>query len=286
MRRREFLQSAAAVTLLGSAARCNAPDELLGPAGTDKPKPRDDWRGLKMGVATYTLRGMKLEPAIAAIQRVGLTCASLKDIHLPMKSTPDERKAVAARFNDAGITLLSCGVVRMENDEANLRNAFEYARDIGVGVIVCNFPPEALPALDKLVKEFDIKLAIHNHGPESKDFKSPYDSLAAAEKFDERIGLCIDVGHTARMNVDPAEAIRKCAKRLYDVHLKDIADVTRRDSMVEAGRGVINTRSILQALVDIKFTYHVGIEYEKDGKDPLPGLAESVGYNRGVISCI
>jgi len=283
--RRQVVHSAAALALLAGTSR--GADELLGPAGgEDKPKTSDSWRGLKVGVATYTLRGLKLEPAIAAIQRVALNYASLKENHLPLKSTPDERKAVATKFRDAGITLLSCGVVAMQNDEANVRAAFEYARDIAVPVIVCNPHPDSLAILDKMVKEFDIKLAIHNHGPESDRFKSPYDAMKAAEKFDERIGVCVDVGHTARMNVDPSEAIRKCAPRLYDVHLKDIADLARRDSMVEAGRGILNTRSIVQALLDIKFAHHAGIEYEKDGKDPLPGLAESVGYTRGVLSCL
>lgn len=273
--RRNVLLSAAGAVALGSLASVRA---------EESPKPRGLGRVLKLGVATYSLRGMKLEPAIAAIQRLGIPYASLKDIHLPMKSTTDERKAVAAKFKDAGITLLSCGVVRILNDEANARNAFEYARDIGVPTIVCDPDPASFPLLDRLVKEFDIKLAIHNHGPSSAVFKSPYDSLQAAEKYDPRIGVCIDVGHTARVNVDPAEAIHKCAARLYDIHLKDISNITEKDPSIEIGRGILGIHGILQALAAVKFAHHVGIEYEKDGKDPLPGLAESVGYVRGVMS--
>jgi sugar phosphate isomerase/epimerase len=275
--RRNVLMSAAGVVAMRSLTSTRAAE----PA-----KARDIYHGLKLGVATYTLRGMKLDPAIDAIQRVGMKYASIKDMHLPMKSTADERKAAVARFKEAGITLLSCGVVAMQNDEASIRSAFEYARDIAVPTIVCNPHPDSFPLLDKFVKEFDIKLAIHNHGPESDRFKSPYDAMKGAERFDERIGVCVDVGHTARMNIDPAEAIRKCAPRLYDVHLKDIADLTRRDSMIEHGRGILDTRSMLQALIDIKFAHHAGIEYEKEGKNPLPGLAESVGYIRGVLSCL
>lgn len=270
-----------------AAASRGAPDELLSLAGGTTPAPAGDrWRGLKVGVASYSLRGMKLDAAIAAIQRVGLTYASIKDIHLPLKSTPDERKAAVAKFKDAGITPLSCGVVTMQNDAANCREAFEYARDISVPVIVCNPHPDSMPILDRLVKEFDIKLAIHNHGPESDRFKSPMDAMKAAEKFDERIGVCVDVGHTARMKVDPAGAIRTCAPRLYDVHLKDVAILDRPNNGVEIGRGLLDVPAMMRALVDVKFAYHAGIEFEKDARDPLPGLAESVGCLRGVMACL
>ena len=283
--RRTFLQSAAVLGAIASTA--SGADELLAPVGAGgQSKPSDPWRGLKIGVASYTLRGMKVDDAIAAIQRVGLSYVSIKDSHLPMKSTPEERKAVAAKFKDAGITPLSVGVVGMQNDEANCRAAFEYARDVGVPVMVCNPHPDSFPILDKLVKEFDLKLAIHNHGPESDRFKSPYDAMKAAEKFDERIGMCVDVGHTARMKIDPAEAIRKCAPRLYDCHLKDLAVLDRPNNGVPMGRGVLPVRAMLQALLDVKFAHHAGIEYEDFAKDPLPGLAESVGYMRGVLSSL
>ena len=247
-------------------------------------RPRDDpWRGLRVGVATYSLRGMKVEDAIEGINRVDLKYASIKDVHLRMEAPQSWRKAVAGKFKDAGITLASCGVVNMDNDEAKLRNAFVYAKDIGVPVIVCSPAVEALPALDMLVKEFDIKLAIHNHGPTDKKFPSPYDALKLAEKLDPRVGLCIDVGHTAKAGKDPAQAIRDCRERLYDVHLKDVANPQQRGPEVELGRGHLDVREMLKALEDIKFAYHVGIEHEKDPKDPLPGLAESVGYAKGIL---
>ncbi len=166
---------------------------------------------------------------------------------------------------------------------ANCRAAFEYARDIEVPVIVCDPDPDSFPILDKLVKEFDIKLAIHNHGPEAKRFKSPYEAMEKASKFDERIGLCIDVGHTARAGRDPAQAIRDCRERLYDVHLKDVANPQQRGPEVELGRGHLDVPGILKALVDVQYAYHVGLEHEKDPKDPIPGLAESVGYAKGLL---
>lgn len=279
MNRRELLKTgalAAAAWPFGEIAGSAAPQ-------TDK---NDPWRGLKIGVATYTLRELPIEEAIKGVQRVGLKYVSIKNVknHVDLSHTPEERKQRAQMFRDAGITILSVGNVGMKNDEADIRRAFEYARDIGVKTIVCAPEKSAVPILDKMVKEFDIRLAIHNHGPEDKQFPSPYDVMNAVEKYDKRIGLCIDVGHTARAGVDPAESIIKCKERLYDLHMKDIYALGNRNTPIESGRGILNQKSILAALIKIKYDGLVGFEYEKDGKDPVPGLAESVGYIRGLLA--
>ncbi len=247
----------------------------------------DPWKGLKVGVATYTLRELPIEEAIAAVKRVGLKYVSIKNVknHIDLSHSPEERKRRAQLFRDAGITPLSVGNVSMRSGESEIRRAFEYARDIGVSTIVCAPSHDAIPILDKLVKEFDIKLAIHNHGPEDKGFfPSPYDVMRAVEKFDKRIGLCIDVGHTARAGVDPAESLIQCQERLYDVHLKDISAMGDKNTPIEAGRGILDSKAILAALLKINYQGLVGFEYEKDGKDPVPGLAESVGYNKGLLA--
>jgi sugar phosphate isomerase/epimerase len=262
------------------------PMRVISGATTPDSANGDPWRGLRVGVASYTLRKLTLDAAIKAIQRLALKYVSIKDFHLPMNSTPDERRTVAQRFKAAGITPLSCGNVTMQNDEANIRAAFEYARDTGLPTIVCSPHPDSMPILDRMVKEFNIKLAIHNHGPEDKRFPSPYDAWKAAEKYDVRIGLCIDVGHTARAKVDPAEAIVKCRARLYDVHFKDIDSTEPTGKTVEAGRGVLNLASVLQALLKINYSHLVSFEFEKDADDPIPGLAETVGYTKALLAGI
>jgi sugar phosphate isomerase/epimerase len=246
----------------------------------------DPWLGLKIGVATYTVRELPIEEAIKAVQRVGLKYVSIKNVknHIDLSHTPEERKQRAQMFRDAGLVPLSVGNVGMKNDEAEIRRAFEYARDVGVPTMVCAPDKNSIPILDKMVKEFNIKLAIHNHGPEDKQFPSPYDVWQAVEKYDKRIGLCIDVGHTARAGVDPAESIIKCRERLYDLHMKDISALGNRNTPIEGGRGILNSKSILAALLKIKYQGLVGFEYEKDAKDPVPGLAESVGYTRGLLA--
>jgi inosose dehydratase len=252
----------------------------------------DPWLGLKIGVATYTVRELPIEEAISAVKRVGLKYVSIKNVknHIDLSHTTEERKQRVQMFRDAGLVPLSVGNVGMKNDEADMRRAFEYVRDVGVPTMVCSPARDSgdldiwVKTLDKLVKEFDIKLAIHNHGPEDKQFPSPYDVMKAVEKYDKRIGLCIDVGHTARAGVDPAESILKCRERLYDVHLKDISAMGIQNKAIESGRGILNSRSILAALLKIKYQGLVGFEYEKDSKDPVPGLAESVGYAKGLLT--
>jgi len=280
--RRNFVRlgvSAAAVT---SMAGLGAPAHAEAPA--TRSRDDDPWRGLKIGIASYSLSKLPLEAAIAAIRQVGVNYVSIKDAHLPLKSSSARRKEVAQMFRDAGITPLSCGNITMSDNESEIRNAFEYARDAGIPTIVCKPTRESLPVLDKMVKEYDIRLAIHNHGPEDKVWPSPYDAWEAIQSFDERIGLCIDVGHTARTGVDPVEAIKKCSARLYDVHLKDLSVIDVKSKVCEVGRGVLDIRGILQALIDQKFSRLVGLEYEKDMAAPVPGIAESLGYVRGVLS--
>ncbi|MCA9195227.1 MAG: sugar phosphate isomerase/epimerase [Planctomycetales bacterium] len=247
----------------------------------------DPWKGLKVGVATYSLRELPIDEAIKGVQRVGLKYVSIKNVknHVDVSHAVEERRRRVQMFREAGITPLSVGNVSMRQGEEEIRKAFEYARDINISTIVCAPSHEALPVLDRMVKEFDIRLAIHNHGPEDKGFfPSPYDVIRAVEKYDSRIGLCIDVGHTARAGVDPAESILKCRDRLYDVHMKDISAMGDRNTPIESGRGILDIQSILAALLEIKFQGHVGFEYEKDSKDPVPGLAESVGYTKGLLA--
>jgi inosose dehydratase len=276
----------------GALAAAAIPSVNFAATATAAPEEADRWLGLKIGVATYTVRELPIEEAIKAVQRVGLKYVSIKNVknHIDLSHTTEERKQRAQMFRDAGLVPLSVGNVGMKNDEADMRRAFEYVRDVGVPTMVCSPVRDAgdldkwVKTLDKLVKEFDIKLAIHNHGPEDKQFPSPYDVMKAVEKYDKRIGLCIDVGHTARAGVDPAESIVKCRERLYDVHLKDISALGDRNTPIEGGRGILNSKSILAALLKIRYQGLVGFEYEKDGKDPVPGLAESVGYTKGLLA--
>jgi inosose dehydratase len=276
--RRTLLSSGAGMVVSAALGRATGAEAAQGTGA------RDAWRGLKVGVASYTLRKMPVQAAVRAVRRVGLEFVSIKDFHLPMESTAEERREVTGRFREAGVTPLSCGVVAMQNSEGSVRRAFEYARDGGFPTLVCSPDPASMELLNQMVKQFDIRLAIHNHGPEDKRFPTPFDVWKAVEPYDRRIGLCIDVGHTGRAGVDPAAAIRMCRGRLYDVHFKDISSARKEGQTVEAGRGVLDLPAILRAQLDIDYSHLVSFEYEKDADDPLPGLAESVGYTKGLLA--
>ncbi|MBS1788556.1 MAG: sugar phosphate isomerase/epimerase [Acidobacteria bacterium] len=279
--RRNLLKTGALTAAALPLAKLEGRSAVRAAAETDR------WHGLKIGVATYTFREWPIEETIKGLQRADVKYISIKNVknHVDLSHTPEERKARTKMFRDAGMIPMSVGNVSMRSGEAGIRQAFEFAKEVGVPTIVCAPSLDAIPILDKMVKEFDIKLAIHNHGPEDKGFfPSPYDVWKAVEKYDKRIGLCIDVGHTARAGVDPAEAIVKCRERLYDLHLKDISALGNRNTPIEAGRGILNLTAILSALLKINYQGLAGFEYEKDGKDPLAGLTESLGYTKGLLA--
>ncbi len=279
--RRRFLKAG----LLGSIALGAAGSTARLMAEVTKPQ-RPLYDGLKLGMASYTFREFTLEQAIEMSKQAGAVSISLKDVHLPMKSTPAERQEARRKVEAAGLYLASCGVITMKNSEEEIRNSFEYAKDAGMPTIVCSPDPEALDVVEKMVKEYNIRIAIHNHGPGDKKYPSPFDVWRLVKDRDERMGLCIDVGHTVRIGVDPVDAIRNCAKRLYDFHIKDETEATPKGKPVPVGRGVIDIVGVLKALKEINYGYNLGLEYEEKENDPMPGVVESFAFMRGVLAAI
>jgi inosose dehydratase len=172
----------------------------------------------------------------------------------------------------------------MKNDETEIRNAFDYAKDAGMPTIICSPEPEALDTVEKLAKEYDVRIAIHNHGPGDKHFPSAMDVMRVVQDRDSRMGLCIDIGHTVRNGEEPAGTIEKCAKRLHDFHMKDVTAATAKGGPIEVGKGVINIPAVLKALIRIRYPYHVALEYEAQADDPMPGVKGSIAYMRGVLA--
>lgn len=281
LNRRRFLQT----SLLGSTALAavTIPNNLL--AGPTK-APRDPFDGLKMGMASYTLRKFSLDQALAMTKQVGLTSICLKDMHLPLKSTPAERKEARAQAEAAGIKLVGCGVVYMKNNEAEIRNVFEYAKDAGMPTIVCSPDPDALDAVEKMAKQYNLRIAIHNHGPTDTKYPSPLDVLRLIKDRDPLMGICMDVGHTVRIGEDPVEVIKKCISRLYDFHMKDVTAPTAQGKPTEVGRGIIDIVGVLKTLVDQKYAYQVNLEYEANADAPMNGIIESCAYMRGILATI
>lgn len=237
---------------------------------------------LQLGLASYTLHKFSLDDAIQMTQRLGLTHIALKDVHLPLMSTPEQISAAVAKVKAAGLTLYGGGVIYMKSEE-EVKRAFSYAKLTGMQTIIGVPSYELLPLVESLVKESNIKLAIHNHGPGDEVYPSPETVYERIKGFDKRIGLCIDIGHTQRIGQNPAKMAAKYADRLYDIHLKDVSGNTAEDKPVEMGRGVIDIPGFLKTLLKIKYSGVLALEYEKDSQDPLPGAAESIGYTKGIL---
>ena len=249
------------------------------------PAPTPVAEGLTLGLASYTFHKFGLDETIAMAQRVGLTHIALKSMHLPLDSSSQKIMAATDKIKVAGLTLYGAGVVYMKTPE-EVDQAFDYAKQAGMKVIIGVPSYELLERVNQKVQEYDIKLAIHNHGPGDDVYSSPTTAYEKVKGLDPRIGLCMDIGHTQRIGEDPSALAEKYQDRLFDVHLKDVTTSTGEGVPLEVGRGIINIPRFLRTLKKINYSGVVAFEYEKDSDDPLAGLAESVGYVRGVLKMI
>ncbi len=237
----------------------------------------------ELGLASYTFREFDLDATLAMAGRLGLRRIALKDIHLPLDSPDALIRTTVAKAGALGLTVYGCGVVYMTS-EAEVDRAFAYARAAGMGVIV-GVPEHGLLArAETCVRDTGIRLAIHNHGPGDRRYPTPRSVLDRVGSLDPRIGVCLDVGHCRRSGLDPSAEAAACGPRLLDVHLKDVTAASEAGVAVEAGRGVVDIPRLLRTLRGMGYRGTAAFEYEKDGRDPLPGLAESVGYVRGILA--
>ena len=240
---------------------------------------------LKLGVASYSFRKFPRAKAIEMTKELGTPYLNIKDVHLPLNSTPEQIDAAKKEFADAGIVLVGCGTVYFQkDDDADIRSKFEYVKRAGFPLIVCMPSRDVLPKLDKYVKEYDVKIAVHNHGPEDKNFPTPQSALKIVKDMDPRCGLCIDIGHTSRTGVDVVESLAEAGPRLLDMHVKDLADPKGKESQVAVGEGKLPFPEIFMQLIKMKYSGCVNLEYEIQADNPLPGMLKSFSYMRGVLA--
>ena len=240
----------------------------------------------RLGVASYTLRNFSRTQVIGFLKQVRVADLNTKDVKDHLPADTEQEAAAVAEYAAAGVKLHAAGTIYFPKDEdADIRSKFEYCKRAGIGVIVAGDPaPETLPRIEKFVKEYDIRFALHNHGPEDKIWHSPLDVLKAMKGMDPRMGCCIDVGHTARAGTDVVQAIHEAGPRLWNMHIKDLTNFTDKESQVAVGEGIMPVRKIFEALVAVKYKGFVDLEYEIHADDPMPGVIESFGYMRGVLA--
>jgi sugar phosphate isomerase/epimerase len=276
--RRGFFR-ASAITAAAAATAHNLPAFAQPKPETGKPSP------IKLGLASYTFRNFTRTQLIQYMKQLNVTALNAKDAkdHLPMD--PSAEAAALADYAANNIKLHAVGAVPFtKDDDADIQSKFEYAKRAAVPVIVASDPaPATLPRIEKFVKQYDIRIAIHNHGPENKYYPSPLDALKAVKGMDPRMGCCIDVGHCVRAGTDVVEAIHACGPRLFNMHMKDLTSFTDKESQVAVGDGKMPVREIFGALIQTKYPGYVDLEYEVHPDDPMPGVIASFAYMRGIL---
>jgi len=277
--RRSFVQSGA--LFAAACAASNATPSVAEPKpASGKPSP------IHLGLASYTFRNFSRALMIDFMKQLNVADLNAKDAKDHLPTNPDDEKKAVEDYNAAGIKLHAAGAIYFpKDDDDDIRAKFDYCKRAGIGVIVAGDPtPATLPRVEKFVKEYDIRIAIHNHGPEDKVWPSPLDILKLVKNLDPRIGCCIDVGHTVRAGTDVVEAIHEVGPRLFNMHMKDLTDFKSKESQVAVGRGIMPVREIFEALIATKYKGFVDLEYEIHGDDPMPGVIESFAYMRGVLT--
>lgn len=241
---------------------------------------------IRLGMASYTFREFTRAQLIQYMKELRLDQLNTKDAKDHLPEDPAGEAQAVADYQAAGIHLHAAGAIYFQPaTEDGIRLKFEYLKRAGIGVMVAGDPtPQMLPMVERFAKEYDIRVAIHNHGPEDKLWPSPLDILKDIQGLDGRIGCCIDVGHTVRAGTDVVEAVHTVGPRLFNMHMKDLTDFHDKASQVAVGDGKMPVREIFEALAAIRYPGYVDLEYEVHGDDPMPGVTKSFAYMRGVLA--
>jgi len=239
----------------------------------------------KVGIASWTFVKFKLDASLEMTERVNVRYLCIKDFHLPINSTSGQIAAFLNQLKKRGITGYGVGPISMRSED-EVNRAFEYAKNVGVKLIVAVPNHELLPHVEKKVKEYDFHIAIHNHGIGDKRYPTVESIYEKIKDLDTRIGICHDIGYSAQMGLDPATLTLKYGRRVYEMHIKDMTSNKADAKDCEIGRGAIDFPKLVKALRKTGYSGTCSIEMEKDNMDPLPGLAESVGFFRGVLKSV
>lgn len=234
----------------------------------------------RVGIQSYSLRGYNFEEALEKTQKLGLHFWEAFQAHIGANLSATQIQEVKDRLKKADVRLVAWGVQGFGPNETENRRIFEFAKTMGLEMITADPSKEALPILDKLVTEYRINIAIHNHGPGSR-YDKMADVQAALKDHHERIGVCIDTGHALRSGEDPVEWIKTFGKRVYGLHLKDVKD---RRIFTEIGKGDLDTVGVFKALKTLKFKGLVALEYEEHPENPIAYIDECLFATRDAIA--
>jgi len=279
--RRAFLKNTGAGLLAMGVSSTFLCDDLKAMKSAEKPPKKEDL--FKVSMAGYTFRFFDIDKTLEMMKKINVNYLCIKDFHLPLNATKEECDAFHAKLKSYGVTGYGVGPIYMDKSQSQIDDAFEYAKRAGVNLIVGIPKYEDLPYVDKKVKEYGFKYAIHLHGPDNPLYPNAKDIWDHVKNLDPRIGMCLDIGHNTRDGFDSVEDLKKYYTRVHDIHIKDVTGNTKQGTTCEMGRGIIDIPAFVKMLRKVKYDGACSLEYEKDMRDPLPGVAESIGYFKGVM---
>ena len=276
--RREMLCNAAigaaGLTLLPSLARAGG--EQVG------------YKPFRMAIQSYTLRNFKLDEALAKTKAIGLTYWEGWDGHLPITEDPGQIAAYKQKLAANGIKMPTYGVVGFSNDEADARKKFNFAKAMGVRTMSAYPTYDSLSMLDKLVEEYKINLAIHNHGPGDNLYGKIQQEVDALKGHSQRIGSCIDTGHYLMAGERPETAAGTFGTRVYAVHMKDVKILGETKTWTELGKGTLDINVFLKEIIKYGYPQRgvLSLEYEEHPEDPIPYVQECLKTLRNSLDTI
>lgn len=230
-----------------------------------------------IGIASYALREKPLSEVLEVTKMLDIHKLAVKSMHMPLDASSGEISNIIEKAREKDVDIYAGAVIYMDTKE-KVRQAFEYANQADMEVIVGVPDPSLMDLCEQMVKKYDIKLAIHMHGHWDMLYPSPESAYRMVKKRDPRMGICIDVGHALRINLDPAEEIRQYGDRILDVQFWDVSSASPEGKAILPGYGVVDFESVFQALIDIDYTGTVSIEYWSDPQRPELGTAYTLGY--------
>ena len=245
----------------------------------------DPYRGLPIGVQSFSLRNYNVVDAIRHIQGMGLHFVEFYSKHLNPNATAAQLAENRQLLQRAKVTLSAHGVNRFSKDNEANRKVFEFARRAGVRNITANPTPDSFDSLDKLVAEYNIRIAIHNHGPGAL-----YDSIDSVKKavagHHKLIGACVDTGHFIRSKEDPVKAVHELGPRVFGIHMKDEEKQEKKSHNVVIGSGHLDVLGLFKALKKVSFPADgsLSLEYEANPSNPIDDMKQCLAVAREAIA--
>ncbi len=246
-----------------------------------------EFEGFNVGLQIYSLRGFSVDDALLKCHDMDVSHIEFYPGMFSPDSTPEQIAALKEKLEGYGQVITAHGVNRLTKDHEKNKKLFAFAKAAGIRNLSADPDPDSFESLDSLVKEYDIRVAIHNHGPKHR-YNKVVDTLQAIEGHDERIGACADLGHYIRSGEKPEDVIRALKGRLYGVHLKDFAEMQDKTHGVILGKGHMNVEQVFVALREVKFPADgaLSLEYEENPKDPIAEIKECLEVARTVAKAV